>query len=187
MGPASAEVGATDEVFRHCGPHHADLDQTLAHAEALGGRYNPPGEFGAVYVSATRGDALRELDRRVARVGLERADLLPRLLLTLELRVERLLDLTDEAVRKEWGVDLDDLIRDTDYTRCREVARSARRAGFEAIRFPSFEGHGVNYAVFLDRLKPGSSLRTVSEEVLNEPGEESAPHPSGNPNPPKIT
>lgn len=142
----------------------------MEHAAALGGRYNPPGEFGAVYASASRDDALRELDRRAARLGLERSDLLPRVILTLELRVEHLLDLTDATLRAEWGASLEDLTHDTDYRRCHEIARSARRAGYEAVRFPAFDGDGVNCAVFLDRLKPGSSLRAVSEEFL--PGAE---------------
>lgn len=67
--------GATVEVFRHCGPRHTDLEQTLAYARALDGRYNPAGEFGAIYVSASRDGAGRELDRRAEKLGLERSDL----------------------------------------------------------------------------------------------------------------
>lgn len=53
----------------------SDLERTLTHAEALGARYDPPGEFGALYVNASRADALRELDRRAKRLGVERSDL----------------------------------------------------------------------------------------------------------------
>jgi RES domain-containing protein len=172
VAPRASDEGAAREVFRHCGPQHTDLDQTLAHAETVGGHYNPPAEFGAIYASATRADALRELHRSAERLGLERGDLLPRVLLTLELRVEKLLDLTDEGVREAWGVQLEDLLHDTDYSRCHEIARSARRAGYEAIRFPAFDRRGVNYAIFLDRLKPGSSLRSISEESLDRAGQD---------------
>lgn len=108
---------------------------------------------------------LAELDRRAARAGLTRADLLPRVILTLELRLQKLLDLTDESIRAEWGVDLTALTREDDYTICHEIARAARRGGYEAIRFPGALG-GANYAVFLDRLQPGSSLIIKHERML---------------------
>jgi len=121
--PSGAVI--SEQVFRHCGPGHTDLDRTLEQAKAVGGRYNPAGEFGAVYVSQTREGAIRELDRQIEK-----------------------------------------LTRDDDYTHCHEVARSARQAGYEVIRFPAFDAGSVHFAVFLDRLRPGSRLQTVSEEVL---------------------
>jgi hypothetical protein len=96
--------------------------------------------------------------------GLRREDLLPRLLLTLDLSLRRILDLTDEEVRSAWGLTADDLASD-DYARCQEVARAARD-GYEAIRFPSARGAGENYAVFLDRLAPGSHLREDRREWI---------------------
>jgi hypothetical protein len=44
-----------------------------------------------------------------------------RLLLTLDLTVRRILDLTDEEVRKAWGITTDDL-EGNDYARCQEIA-----------------------------------------------------------------
>jgi RES domain-containing protein len=122
-------------------------------------------EFGAVYVSADWETAVAELDHRARSVGLDRADLLPRLMLTLELAVRRVLDLTDDGIRRAWGLAVDDLTSD-DYTRCQEIARAARDDGYEAIRFPSARGAGENYAVFLDRLAPGSHLREEAREWI---------------------
>lgn len=162
--PSGAVI--SEQVFRHCGPGHTDLDRTLEQAKAVGGRYNPAGEFGAVYVSQTREGAIRELDRQIEKLGIRRHDLLLRVLLILELQAKNVLDLTDERVREAWGTSIEELTRDDDYTHCHEVARSARQAGYEVIRFPAFDAGSVHFAVFLDRLRPGSRLQTVSEEVL---------------------
>jgi len=83
----------------------------------------------------------------------------------LELAVRRILDLTDEEIRTAWGITTDDL-RGDDYARCQEIARAARDDGYEAIRFPSARGAGENYAIFLDRLTPGSHLREDAREWI---------------------
>lgn len=155
----------TEWVFRHCQQEHADLRATLDASQAVEGRFHIRSEFGAIYVSSDRQTALAELDHRARLMGLRREDLLPRLLITLDLAAERILDLTDETVRKAWGISVQDL-RGSDYARCQEVARAARDDGFEAIRFPSARGAGDNYAIFLDRLSPGSHLLEAARELL---------------------
>lgn len=150
-------------VFRHCHPDHTDLRATLeaSREHDADGRFHVHLEFGAVYVASEIAIVLAELDYRAHRIGLTRADRLPRSLLSLEIAVSRVLDLTDSVVRAAWGVTADDL-RSGDYTRCREVARAARDDGYEAVRYPSARGDGDNYAVFLDRMKPGSYLKEVA-------------------------
>jgi RES domain-containing protein len=171
---ATAEGRTTEQVFRHCLPEHTDLDATLAASREKDerGRFHLTGEFGAVYVACDPDSVLAELDYRAGLLGLTRAELLPRLMLTFELSVRRVLDLTDPAMRSAWGLSEENLAGD-DYTRCREVARAARTDGIEAIRYPSARGRGINYAVFLDRLRPGSHLREESrdwiEGILPEP------------------
>lgn len=157
-------------VFRHCAPAHKDLHATLEQSRRWGGRYNAAGEFGAIYVACERATALRELDRRAAKLGISRGQVLPRLLLTLHVRLQNVLDLTDAAVRRAWDAELDDLKHEADNSRCLEIARAARRDGFEAIRFPSFTDGADNYAIFLDVLKPGSEL-TIEDEETVENGE----------------
>jgi RES domain-containing protein len=152
-------------VFRHCQEDHANLDATLEASRDAPGRFHVQREFGAVYVAADRETTVAELDHRARMVGLSREDLLPRLLLTLELAASRILDLTDQDVRSAWGLTVEDLGAD-DYARCQEVARAARDDGFEAIRFPSARGTGHNYAVFLDRLAPGPQLHEVDREWI---------------------
>ena len=103
---------------------------------------------------------MAELRRGAERLGIEPGDLRPRSLLTLDARLAQVLDLTDAAVRAAWGLERD-LLSSDDFTACQEVGRAARRAGYEAIRFPSATGSGTNLAVFLDRLHPGSEIELV--------------------------
>lgn len=112
VGTTPSGAVVSEQVFRHCGPGHTDLDRTLEHAKAVGGRYNPAGEFGAVYVSQTREGAIREFDRQIEKLGIRRQDLLPRVLLILDLQVTNVLDLTDERVREAWGTSVEKLTSD---------------------------------------------------------------------------
>jgi hypothetical protein len=102
-------------------------------------------------------------------------------MLTLAVRLRRVLDLTDAGVRAAWGLTVEDLASD-DYARCQEVATVAREDGYEAIRYPSAAvvleqlaagGTAVddtqaadNLAIFADRLHPGSDVRVVRSELL---------------------
>ena len=91
-------------VYRQCAPDHTDLATTLPHNHRHGGRFNPPGEFGAIYVAVERTTALRELARQAAFLGFAVDELLPRTMLRLRLHVRRILDLTDETVCRAWGL-----------------------------------------------------------------------------------
>lgn len=154
--------------YRHCSPAHQDIgDATLEASRRVGGRFNPRAEFGALYLACDRSTALAELRRRAANLGIEPESLLPRAILSIDVAVSRVLDLTDARVRGEWGLD-DGTLAGDDLRPCQEVGRAARRAGYEAIRFPSATGHGVNLAIFLDRLHPGSGVQVVDSRPLDQ-------------------
>lgn len=154
-----------ETVYRQCAPEHTDLATTLAQNHRHGGRFNPPGEFGAIYVAVERGTALLELARQAALLGFAVDELLPRTMLRLRLHVRRALDLTDEGVCRAWGLVGADMSR-ISHDECWEIARAARRSGYEAIRFRSATGSGVCVAVFMDRLSPGSSLDVEDSETI---------------------
>jgi RES domain-containing protein len=120
-----------------------------------GGRFNPTGEFGALYVSLDPETPFRELRRQAVKAGLDVLDFLPRTLFAADARLQRVLDLACADVP---------LLGSDDWTACQGVARRARLAGYEAIRFPSATGAGENLAIFLDRLAPGSYVRIIREE-----------------------
>jgi RES domain-containing protein len=153
-------------VYRHCEATHTDLDATLEHNRRHGGRFSPRGEFGAIYVAVERATALRELARHAAFIGFRVDELLPRTLLHLRLHVRNVLDLTDDAICSVWGlpgVDMSTISRGD----CWEIARTAHRAGYEAVRFRSATGEGVCFAVFKDRLHPGSYLDIADSEMID--------------------
>ena len=129
-------------------------------------RFNPPGT-GAIYVSLEPETAIAELKRRAALSRVPLTSLAPRAVFTLDVVLRQVLDLTDERVRAEWDVGLEDLRTEDDYTRCHEVAAVARRDGYEAVRYPSATGHGVNLAIFLDQRHTGSYVEVTRREELD--------------------
>ncbi len=162
-------------AFRQCHPDYTSVADTVRVGAAFPSRFTPPGgQFGALYAALAPVTALAELRRRSDQLGVPVTALAPRTLLTLAVRLERVLDLCDAAVRAAWGLTRDDLAAD-DYARCQDVATAARAAGYEAIRYPSAAITGAadegaatydNLAIFADRLHPGSEVRVVRSEPL---------------------
>lgn len=182
------DTGTAGLAFRQCHPDHASIADTVRASAAYPARFTPPGgRFGVLYLALAPETATAELRRRAAQLGVPLTALAPRTMLTLAVRLRRVLDLTDPAVRAAWGLTAEDLASD-DYARCQEVAVAARADGYEAVRYPSAavarerlvrevaraapsdppEGRlgAENLAVFADALHPGSDVRVVRSEVL---------------------
>jgi RES domain-containing protein len=138
----------------------------LSASARAGGRFNPAGEFGAIYVSLDPDTPLRELHRQAVHAGVEVAAFLPRTLFAAEVRLQRVVDLACAGGPAAWGLSAAALGAD-DWTPCQEVSRRARTQRHEAIRFPSATGAGENLAIFLDRLVPGSYVRILRESELH--------------------
>lgn len=153
--------------FRHSRARYATVDQeTLEASMRVGGRFNPPGEFGAVYVALDRETALRELERRISLSGLPREHFLPRVIVQVRARLSRVLDLTDPRVRAQLELSVADIVAE-DWTRCQQVGRKAREAGYSGIRFPSATGEGQNLVIFLEKLEADERLEVEEiEEVI---------------------
>ena len=174
-------LGFAGLAFRQCHPEHASVAETVRASAAFPSRFTPPGgRFGALYVALAPETAMAELRRRAAQLGVPLGALAPRAMLTLAVRLRRVLDLTDPTVRAAWGLTADDLAAD-DYGRCQEVATAAREDGYEAIRYPSAavalelrmgpeaearDAAADNLVIFADRLHPGSDVRVVRSELL---------------------
>ena len=170
-------TGYTGLAFRQCHPDHASVAETIRLGAAFPSRFTPPGgRFGVLYVALTPETAVAELHRRAEQLGVPLSALAPRAMLTLTVRLRRVLDLTEPTVRAEWGLDAAALGAD-DHARCQEVALAARADGYEAIRYPSaarshpadapaHDAADDNLAIFADRLHPGSDVRVVRHEPL---------------------
>ncbi len=115
------------------------------------GRWNRPGVYGCLYTALTREGALAEYERYLQRAAL--TGLKPRELVTIEVTVEPVLDLTDEAVRAELGLSLETLVGEgaADIEACRDVADWARANGYRAIVAPSAASSGEKIlAIYLE-------------------------------------
>jgi RES domain-containing protein len=150
-------------AYRHTRPVHADLSATIAATARTTepGRFHIAGDFGAIYLSLDSETALRELARRAQRVGIPIRHLMPRDLVTVELRLANVLDLSDANGLNAAMLASDDLVA------CQEVAAAARRAGYEAIIYPSATGTGENLALFYDHLHPGSSAVVAGQRAID--------------------
>lgn len=126
-----------------------------------GGRYNPPEQFGALYLGESPEACRAEVARR-------RAPKAPMVLGVLEVTLTRVCDLTDPEIRNRLGLQNDELIQD-DWSLTQEVATAVRDAGFEAILAPSAAGPHVNLIIFKDRLLPESRVDHLAEQDTEIP------------------
>jgi hypothetical protein len=148
--------------------HPLDLGFLLLSA----GRWNRYGEYGCLYTALTREGAAAEYRKVVGRhAGLAESDDAKRDLASLEVRVTPVLDLTDRAVRRAWGVTLEALTGDSDGSleACRSIADRARASGLRAILSPSAALRGAaNLNVYPEGRADELQLRAgATREPLN--------------------
>src|SRR5215218_3169329 len=99
-------------AFRQCHPDHTDFGATLRASLHHPFRFNPPHEFGVLYVALNERTAVAELERQAERLGIPVSRLAPRLMLHLEVILGRVLDLTAHDVREAWGLSITDVASD---------------------------------------------------------------------------
>jgi RES domain-containing protein len=129
------------------------LRQTLSGSQRQGGRFNPPGEFGALYTSADEETAWVEVAARYQREGID--GLPPDMgVLRLVVSAGRYADVTTDEGCIAWDVSRSALgdpepdERDADA--CWRLARAVRAVA-DAILAPSARADGANMALFPDR------------------------------------
>lgn len=118
------------------------------------GRWNRHSEYGCLYTSLTREGARAEYDKELIRSGIDAAMDQRRDLVSLEVSVARVLDLTELAVRRRLGVNLAQLTGDApdDLETCRLIADLARLDGYDAILSPSAAlERARNLNLYIDR------------------------------------
>ncbi len=133
--------------------HAAEMDET-AHTVLYSWRYNPRGEFGVLYLSGSPECAWRE---KLKQVHGRPHDLPAQVVGTFEVGIFKCLDLTNAGVLTPLGLERERLILPGDFQETQELARQARRLGFEVLLAPSAVGADcVTLAVFKDKLAPPS-------------------------------
>src|SRR5438876_1883581 len=84
------------DLFRSASPRYANKDDLLtgAGSKTAGARWNPPDSFRTVYASLDIDTALAESLAHFRHYGLPIAKALPRVLVSLEAKFQRVLDIT---------------------------------------------------------------------------------------------
>jgi RES domain-containing protein len=172
-------IGSPIEVFRVVHNLHVDearhdfptyLRQTLSGSQRQGGRFNPPGEFGALYTSTDEETAWVEVAARFEREGID--GLPPDMgVLRLVVAAGRYADVTTEDGCAAWDVSraalADPEPDERDVESCWRLARAVRAVA-DAIRAPSARGEGANMPLFPDREEGelGLELQAVSHRAV---------------------
>ncbi len=136
-------------------------------ARVLGGRWNPPSSYPTLYTALDPGTVALEVQRTAHKLGVTVAELLPRHLVTIRVSLGAILDLTDAATIATSGW-TKAVVTDDDTRICQAIGDAAHYIGFEGILAPSAAGPGDALAIFINRLKPTSSLELIGKELLDK-------------------
>ena len=145
-------------VYRHI-PEGGDAVATFF-SRSAGERWNPAGEFGALYTTLVENDIKREMERAAEKRGITPMDPLPRDIVTIAVSLHNVLDLTDPATLRILKFTADELTEGS-YERTCDLARAFFKAGIEGIVVPSAIGRGKNLVIYTENLY---SKSTVSEK-----------------------
>lgn len=166
----SAHAGSLREVVFRCSePTYATKDDLLSGegSRKHGGRWNPPSSFATVYAAFSDATALAESKAHFLYYGLDPADALPRTIVTVDVKLAKILDLTDGTVRKALGVsatrmrgdDWRKLNRRGAESLTQAIGRAVYESGLEGLTVPACDG-GKNVVWFPGNLR-GSSKTTI--------------------------
>lgn len=133
---------------------------------SMGGRWNPKGEFGAIYTSLSKETVKSEIKRSAKRKGVSSSELAPRDIVHIRVSLKKVLSLTDAKILEKVGLTKNDLIEKS-WGLTQKVARVAHGLGFEAILCPSAAGKGTNLVVFLDNIPQDSYPEEVNREEFS--------------------
>jgi RES domain-containing protein len=163
-------------AFRLILARHAATALSSIGSLRIGGRYNRRGRFEVLYLASSPVTALREVEALV-----ETADGLcgvkgpPRILLSVEYRLQSVVDLTDQSVQGILGTTLDELCAPWRPLNAAGQVAPTQLLGevirddgsIEALRVPSARDPSTdNLVIFPDRLCAGSSLRVFDDSGL---------------------
>lgn len=136
------------------------------------GRWNREKLYGCLYTSLSADGALAERAKYLRSAGFRLEDAAAFELVSLEIQVEPVLDLTSPAVRRRLGVQLATLTGDApeDLDACRAVADLARQEGYNAILSPSAALQGaVNLNLYINGRADQYVLNEGTERISITP------------------
>ncbi|MCQ3805383.1 MAG: RES domain-containing protein [Acidimicrobiia bacterium] len=160
-------------VWRFCSIHRDVLDPTGSTVE--GGRFNLP-DVPTLYFcdieECSEAEYLKQLSNArqwafsnppwSTGIGETAARVFPpKILYSVEITLDRVLDLTDANTRRELGVDIEILAGQWDP--CQAIGAAAFRAGIQATLSPSATNVGAVLAVYVDNLDQGTGFTELRE------------------------
>jgi RES domain-containing protein len=165
-------------VYRSASVRYANRDDLLtgAGSKSAGARWNPPGSAATVYTSLDFPTAIAEALAHHRYYGFAIETALPRVLVAIQVRLQRVLKLTDPKVRRTLGMTRDQLLSE-DWRACnlsgeealpQAIGRLAWDAEWEGLEVPSAANiGGVNLIVFPGNLLiPRSYLLIINRDQL---------------------
>jgi RES domain-containing protein len=170
---ASRGIRWTGVVYRSATPRYANKDDLLTGlgSRSAGARWNPPRSFPAVYASLDPHTALDEVLAHFRHYGIPIESAMPRVTVSIRVRLGRVLDFTDGPTRSALRISarrmLDEPWRE-EQAAGREaltqaLGRIARDLGWEGLLVPSAARRGgVNLILFPDNLGRGGTLEIVN-------------------------
>lgn len=135
-----------------------------------GGRFNPPGQFGALYTSLKATTAAKEVARGLSQRGVELNQFPDGAwwVYELEVKLESVLDLTDADVLQKSGIS-ESSLTGSDVNAARQIAAEARERGYEALLVPSAAASGSeNLVIFLDKASARPNVLSSKPVSLGE-------------------
>jgi len=154
------------ELYRSASPCYANKDDLLtgAGSKTAGARWNPPNSFRTVYASLEVETALDEALAHFRYYGLSLAKAMPRMIVSLEARIQRTLDLRDGPTRRLLGVSVRRMLTEP----WREEQKRGREALTQAIG-------RLAYEVDLEGLLVPSAARKGGSNLILFPANLDAP------------
>lgn len=138
-------------VFRCSEPTYATKEDLLTGegSRRYGGRWNPPSSFATVYAAFSDETALAEAKASHVYYGLDPADILPRTIVAVDIRLAKVIDLTDGTARKILGVsatrmrhdDWRKLNRHGAESLTQAIGRAGYTCGVEGFVVPACDGN----------------------------------------------
>jgi RES domain-containing protein len=155
-------IALQGKFFRIVSRKHQDEILDTQGSLEFGGRYNSPGVAGVLYLGESKEVCKAEREKKGSS-----ALLLPQVIATIKVSLQKVLDLTNPDSLKIIGIKKQDLLRSEregdGYELPRKLAAWAYRVGYEALLVPSTTGKGKNLVVFLNQCLKSSIVEVISK------------------------
>jgi RES domain-containing protein len=169
------------EVFRVAGPRHTTAAEIVSGKGAFiaGGRWNPIGEMNVVYLSREPETAMKEALEHFRYFGLPISKALPKVVIAVSVKIERLLDLTVPDISAGLPIPMSELVAvDWRALMARNIEAASQTlgwaayaAGFQGLKVPSKpDPKGENFLVFPESLTKTCRLEVINADELDKLG-----------------